>query len=109
MKKFIIGALALVAFGFASAFAAAPVAPAAGKVLAIEANKVQVVLDMENPAWVRKGAVVKVTNEAGEVVVTAGKIIAVTAKGFTFTTKEAADLPKDAKLTFQKGRIMSGC
>jgi hypothetical protein len=109
MKKFIIGALVFVAFGFASAFAAAPAASATGKVLAIEANKVQVVLDADNPAWVRKGAIVKVTNEAGEVVVAAGKVVEVTAKGFTFTTKEAADLPKDATLTFQKGKIMSGC
>lgn len=109
MKKIIIGALALVAFGFASALAAAPAAPTTGKVLASETNKVQVVLDAENPAWVKKGAVVKVTNEAGEVVVPAGKIVEVTAKGFTFTTKEAVDLPKDVKLTFQKGKIMSGC
>jgi len=109
MKKFIIGALAFVAFGFASAFAAAPATSATGKVLAIEANKIQVVLDVENPAWLKKGAVVKVTNEAGEVVVAAGKVVEVSAKGFTFSTKEAVDLPKDAKLTFQKGKIMSGC
>jgi hypothetical protein len=109
MKKFIIGALALIAFGLSSTLAAAPTGPIVGKVLAIEANKVQIALDAERPAWVKKGAIVKVANEAGEIVVTTGKIIEVTANGFTFTTKEEVTLAKDAKLTFQKGKVTSGC
>ena len=109
MLKYIISALALIAFGLATVTSAAPAATTTGTVLAVEANKVQIALVGEKPTWVKKGAVVKVTDEAGETVIVAGKIVEITTDGFPFTTKEEVDLAKGVKLTFQKDRISSGC
>jgi hypothetical protein len=98
----------LLAFGIATASAATQAATTA-KIVAIDGNKVQMVLETEKPAWLKKGAVVKVSNAAGEVVEKTGKVIEATDTGFTFTTDEASSLKAGDTLSFQKGKVMTGC
>lgn len=108
MKKHITFLCAFLAFGVASLFAAAATA-AAGKIAAVDGSKVQVVVDGKMPDWVKKGAVVKLTDEAGKVVEQAVKVIELSATGFTYTAKTADAAAPGKKLAIQKGKIMSGC
>ena len=108
MKKPIAFLITFLAFGVASLLAAAATT-AAGKVAAIDGSKVQVTVDGKMPDWVKKGAVLKLTDEAGKVVEPAVKVTELSATGFTYTAKNAGAAAAGQKLAIQKGKIMSGC
>jgi len=109
MKKHIAFLYTFLAFGVASLFAAAAVTATAGKIAAVEGSKVQVTVEGKMPDWVKKGAVLKLTDEAGKVVEQAVKVTELSATGFTYTAKNADAAAAGKKLSIQKGKIMSGC
>jgi len=108
MKKTIAFLFTFIAFGLASLLAA-DTAVATGKIAAVEGSKVQVTVVGDMPAWLKKGAVIKVSDEAGKVVEQAVKVSEISATGFTYTAKDAAAAAAGKKVTIQKGKIMSGC
>lgn len=109
MKKSIAFLFAVLAFGVAALSAAAAAANVSGKVVAVEGNKVQVTVVGEKPDWIKKGAVIKLTDEAGKIVEQAVKVLELSATGFTYTAKTADAAAAGKTLTVQKGKIMSGC
>lgn len=107
MLKHLIVNLVVLAFGVV-AMSAAP-APTMGKVIAVDGTKIQMTVAGEKPVWLRKGAVVKLTTEAGKVIESAGKVSELTGQSITVTLKEAAEIKTGANLSLQKGRAMTGC
>ena len=109
MIKRLVLALIVMAFGFGTAWAA-PAGAVAGKILAIDGNKVQVTIEGEKPAWIRKGAVVKVATEAGAEVDKAGKVSELSDAGTcTITVKDASAVKAGDAVSLQKGRSTTGC
>lgn len=107
MYKRIIALVIALSFGLASAFAAP--AASAGKVVAVDGTKIQITLQGDSAAWMKKGAVAKVTNEAGKVVESAGKVTEFTEKTLTITTRETPTVKVGDSVSVQKGRVMTGC
>ncbi len=107
MFKRLFTAVMILAFGVASAFAAQ--APTTGKIVAIEGNNVQIALAGEMPTWIKKGAVVKIANEAGNVVEPTAKVAEFAEKQCTVTFKDKPDLKVGDTLILQKGKVTSGC
>jgi hypothetical protein len=108
MFKRIIAIIVALGFGLASAIAAPPAASTA-KVVAVDGNKIQLAVQGEIAAWLKKGAVVKVANESGKVVENAAKVSEAAEKTLTLTTKEPAAVKVGDTLSLQKGRVMTGC
>lgn len=108
MLKRIIAVLVALSFGLASAFAAQTASPT-GKVLAVDGTQIQIVIQGEVAAWMKKGAVVKVANEAGKILESAGKVTEVAEKTLTVTTREATAVKVGDTISLQKGRVTSGC
>jgi len=109
MKKHLSFLCTFLAFGVASLFAAAAVTATAGNIAAVEGSKVQVTVEGKMPEWFKKGAVLKLTDDAGKVVEQAVKITELSATGFTYTAKNPSAAAAGKKLSIQKGKIMSGC
>ncbi len=107
MFKHLIVTLIVLAFGLISASAAQ--SANTGKVVAIDGTKIQIAFDNEKPAWIQKGAVIKVVHEAGAVVDNAAKVAESAEKNITITTKEATDVKVGAILSLQKVQVMTGC
>lgn len=93
--------LALLAFGAAMAFAAPP--PMNGKVTAVDAPKVQVVVTGKLAVWVKKGNNVRFLG-------TKGKIVSVSADTVTISTPKAGTAKVGQPVTLEKPRPgVSGC
>jgi hypothetical protein len=107
MIKYLIVSLVALTLGVVTLSAAPAVTTA--KVVAVDGNKVQIAVAGEMPAWFRKGAVVKILNEAGEVVQKAARIAEVSGENITLTSSEAVDVKVGDTVGLQKGRITSGC
>ncbi len=107
MFKRIIALVIALSFGLASAFAAP--ASVTGKVVVVDGTKVQIVIQGEPAGWMKKGAVVKISNEAGKVVESAAKVTEVAEKTLTITTRESEPVKVDDTVSLQKGRVTSGC
>jgi hypothetical protein len=104
MTRKFLAVLAVLAIGVAFAFAEAqPPATLKGKVASIEGVKVQITVDGEKPAWVKKGAGVKV--KGGQ-----GKVIDVAATTVTINTRKAPEMKVGEELTLEKGPAApAGC
>jgi hypothetical protein len=108
MFKNIIAIAVALSLGLATAFAAQAATPT-GKVVAVEGNKIQIVVQGEVTAWMKKGGVVKVSNEAGKIVESAAKVTEAAEKTLTLTTREDATVKVGDTISLQKGRVTSGC
>jgi hypothetical protein len=108
MFKRIIAIVVALSFGLASAFAAQAAAPT-GKVVAVDGTKIQIVVQGEIAAWMKKGGVVKVSNEAGKILESAAKVTEAAEKTLTLTTKEAAAVKVGDTVSLQKGKVTTGC
>jgi hypothetical protein len=108
MFKRIIAIVVALGFGLASAFAAQAANPT-GKVVAVDGTKIQIVVQGDMAAWMKKGAVVKVSSEAGKVLENAAKVTEAAEKTLTVTTKEATAVKVGDTISLQKGKVMSGC
>jgi hypothetical protein len=106
LRKLIVTLLAL-AFGVVVLSAAD--SPTIGKVVAVDGTKIQMTVAGTKPVWLKKGAVVKLTNAAGKVIESAAKVAEMTDQGITVILKEAAEVKAGDDLTLQKGRAMTGC
>ncbi len=107
MKKHVAFALfVLVALGVTAALAAPP-AKSTGKIVAVGENEVQISLEGEKAAWIKKSAPVKFADGVG-------KILAITDEGvtpvvITVKTKLAPKMKVDDAVIFEKGKSMAGC
>jgi hypothetical protein len=79
--------------------APAKAAPITGTVKSISGMKVEITTEGEKPAWVKKGAGIKLPDMQGAV----GKIVDVTATSIVFNTKKASELKVGAKVNLEKG------
>jgi|CXWL01.1.fsa_nt_gi hypothetical protein len=79
--------------------AVAKAGPMTGTIKSISGIKVEIAVEGEKPAWVKKGAGIKLSEIKGGV----GKIVDVTATSVTFNTKKASELKVGAKVNLQKG------
>ena len=98
MIKRLSVALVLVVFAAVAAFAA----PMAGKVAAIDGNKVQITFTGEKQDWVKKGQAVKIKGGTGTITVVDGNKV-------TISTSKASALKVGDDVTFDKGRAGGGC
>ena len=108
MFKRIIALVITLSFGFALAFAAQATATT-GKVVAVDGNKIQISIQGETAAWMKKGGVVKLSNEAGKVMENSAKVTELAEKMMTITTKEAAPVKVGDTVSLQKGKVTTGC
>lgn len=77
-----------------------------GTITAIKGIRVDVEVAGEKPAWVKKGAALKLPDIKGGL----GKVIDVTPTGIAFNTKKASELKVGGKVTLEKGTaVPSGC
>lgn len=110
--------LALAAVAFSSATlpgtqasaqeqAAPAKAPAlSGTVASTQGTRVEITVEGEKPAWVKKGAGIKLADIKGGL----GKIVEVSATSVVFNTKKAGELKVGDKLTVEKGTVVpAGC
>lgn len=74
-------------------------APITGTIKSIDGVKVEVTVEGEKPAWVKKGAGVKLPDIKGGV----GKIVGVSATTIIFNTRKAAELKVGARVNLEKG------
>ncbi|MCM2255002.1 MAG: hypothetical protein NDJ94_04965 [Vicinamibacteria bacterium] len=105
MLKKMFAALALVALFAAPSFAADEPAKNVlnGTISAIDGIAVEVTVEGEKPAWVKKGSGVKF--EGG-----VGKLVDVTATTVKFNSKKASTLKVGDKIAIQKGAsVPAGC
>lgn len=79
--------------------APAKAAPITGTIKSITGVKVEMTVEGEKPAWVKKGAGIKLPDFKGAV----GKIVDVTATTVVFNTKKASELKVGAKVNLEKG------
>jgi hypothetical protein len=79
--------------------APAKVAPITGTIKSIDGIKVEITVEGEKPAWVKKGAGIKLPDFKGAV----GKIVDVTATTVVFNTKKAPELKVGGKVVVEKG------
>jgi hypothetical protein len=87
--------------------AAAPAKATAitGTIQSINGIKVEIAVEGEKPAWVKKGAGIKMTDIKG-----VGKIVDVSATTIAFNTKKASELKVGDKVTLEKGPAApAGC
>ena len=70
-----------------------------GTIKSITGVKVEMTVEGEKPAWVKKGAGIKLPDIKGGV----GKIVDVTATSVVFNTKKASELKVGAKVNLEKG------
>jgi hypothetical protein len=104
MKK-LFAAFALLALFALPSFAADEPAKnvLAGTIASIDGNAVEVTVEGEKPAWVKKGSGVKF--EGGM-----GKLVDVTATTVKFNSKKASTLKVGDKIELQKGAsVPAGC
>jgi hypothetical protein len=94
-------ALVILVFGATAAFAA----PVKGKVASIDGKTVQITLEGEKADWVKKNAAVKIRGGNGKIVDVTGT----TTITVTITSPKAAELKVGDEVSFDKGRVMSGC
>ncbi len=101
-----LAVLAVLVIGVSFVFAAPePARPTAltGKIASIEGVKVQITVDGEKPAWVKKGAGVKVAGGLG-------KVVEVAATTVTINTRKAPTLKVGQEVTLEKGPAApAGC
>jgi hypothetical protein len=77
-----------------------------GTILSIEGIRVEIAVEGEKPAWVKKGAGIKLADVKGGL----GKIVDVSAASVTFNTKKASELKVGEKVTVAKGKVVpAGC
>jgi len=77
-----------------------------GTIQSINGVKVEIAVEGEKPAWVKKGAGIKLTDIKGGV----GKIVDISATTLAFNTKKASELKVGDKVTLQKGPAApAGC
>ena len=57
----------------------------------------------------KKGGVVKVSNEAGKLLESTAKVTEAAEKTLTLTTKEATAVKVGDTVSLQKGKVTSGC
>lgn len=77
-----------------------------GTIKSINGIKVEIAVDGEKPAWVKKGAGIKLPEVKGGV----GKIVEVTGASVTFNTKKASELKVGARVNLEKGPAApAGC
>jgi len=79
--------------------AAAKAGAVTGTIKSINGIKVEIAVDGEKPAWVRKGAGIKLSDVKGGM----GKVVEVTGTSLTFNTKKASEFKVGAKVTLEKG------
>lgn len=108
MFKRLFVTISVLLFGVTAALAA-PATALSGKVVAIDGNKVQLTISTEAPKWLKKGAVVKIADEAGKVVETAAKVSDFSEQTVTITVKDPDGVKQGDTLSLQKGRVASGC
>jgi co-chaperonin GroES (HSP10) len=104
-KRVSTALLLLVAIVFAAGVFAAP--PTTGKVVSVGDGSVQISIEGDRPAWVKKGAPVKFKEGVG-------KVLEVSAEGvspvvITVKTRKAAEMKAGEAVSFEKGKAMSGC
>ena len=98
----LLAVVALLAAGLALA-ATPPNPPLNGTVKAITGTRVDITVDGEKPAWVKKGSGIKLKGGVG-------KIVEVTATGVAFNTKKASTLTVGEKVVVEKGTVVpEGC
>lgn len=106
MKKATLAVLALALCAVAVGLAAPP-PQVSGKVIAVEDGKVQLAIDGDKPAWLRKNAPVKLADGVGKVLeVSADDVTPVVV---TIKTKLASTMKVGDVVTFEKGKSMAGC
>ena len=105
----LLGALAVIAAPRLVAHAADEKAappkapPLVGTVASIKGVRVEITVEGEKPAWVKRGSGIKVAGGLG-------KIVDVAAASVAFNTKKAPTLKVGDKLTVEKGTIVpAGC
>lgn len=79
--------------------APAKAVPITGTIKSINGIRVEMAVEGEKPAWVKKGAGIKLPDLKGGV----GKIVDVTATSVVFNTKKASELKVGAKVNLEKG------
>lgn len=86
--------------------AMAKAGPITGTITSISGIKVEIAVEGEKPAWVKKGAGIKLTDIKGGV----GKIVDISPTTLAFNTKKASELKVGDKVTLQKGPAApAGC
>jgi len=73
--------------------------PIVGTITSIKGVRVEVEVQGEKPAWVKKGAGLKLPDIKGGV----GKIVDISNTGIVFNSKKASELKVGAKVTLEKG------
>ncbi len=103
-RAFLIAAVALLAAGLALAATPPPANPPLnGTITAIKGTRVDITVEGEKPAWVKKGSGIKLKGGLG-------KIVEVTATGVAFNTKKASTLAVGEKVVVEKGTVVpEGC
>lgn len=105
MMKKLLAAFALLALVASTSFAADPPAKSTlnGTITAINGLAVDITVDGDKPAWVKKGQGIKVAGSTG-------KITAVAATTVTFNAKKASTLKVGDKVSVEKGPAApAGC
>ena len=103
MLKKLFAALALFTLFAAPSFAADPPTTLAGTIAAIDGISVEVTVEGEKPAWVKKGGGIKF--EGG-----VGKLTEITATTVKFNSKKASTLKVGDKIEILKGAsVPAGC
>ena len=77
-------------------------APVAGKVTAVDGDKITIELQADKPAWMKAGAPVKIKS------VGPGKVAELSGKTVTLTSKKASSVKAGDAVSIDKGG-MSGC
>ena len=78
----------------------------AGTILSLEGIRVEIAVEGEKPAWVKKGAGIKLADVKGGL----GKIVDVSATSVTFNTRKASGLKVGDKVAVAKGKVVpAGC
>jgi co-chaperonin GroES (HSP10) len=98
MVKRLILVLAVVAFAAGAAIAA----PITGKVTSVKNNVVTLAVEGAMADWATKGATVKI--KGGK-----GKIVDVGEKSVTISTTKAPQMKVGETISFDKGRVATGC
>jgi hypothetical protein len=107
MMKRVTLVLLVALFCGAVAVLAAPPASVSGKIASVGDGQVQIAIDGDKPAWVKKNTPVKFTNGVGKILEVSAEDV--TPVVITVKTKLAATLKVDDVVTFEKGRSMAGC
>jgi hypothetical protein len=80
--------------------------PLVGTVTSITGVKVEIAVEGEKPAWVKKGSGIKLADIKGGL----GKIVDISATTVVFNSKKASELKVGDKVTLEKGTVVpAGC